>query len=209
MDIVIRARQATKRVLRSFSIDIPDSLPLLETVAIERTSDEICSRLLAMHAAAAVAFGFPRPNAINWIHAHDIGPSLSPDERAFIFNGESHPQMLMDQIEGMWVLAWAISIVDSMDFRKTCDDQFVFMLPNLKVMEDPAAFYGRATTRSLDDLVQACDLAFGLHWALREAELTNKSPEPRWPTEALVVNRRRAIEWILHEEPWHEIALDT
>jgi hypothetical protein len=82
------------------------------------------------------------------------------------------------------------------------------MLPNLKVSQSSGDFRKKAHPRPLEQVVAACDLAYYLHWAIRQAELSGKQP-PGNLKSYVVVERRRALEWLLSKEDWDEVPLDT
>jgi hypothetical protein len=112
------------------------------------------------------------------------------------------------QIEGMWALVWAMGMVNNMNFGQECDDHFVLMLPNLKQSQSSAAFRAQADPRSLQHVISALDLAYCLHWGIREAELVGQQL-PRNLKPVIVVERRRAFEWLLSKDEWDEVQLDT
>ncbi len=66
----------------------------------------------------------------------------------------------------------------------------------------------KARLRSDDQIVSAADLAYCLHWAIRQSELEGKRPPGKVPP-YVVVERRRALEWLLSDEDWDDVPLDT
>jgi hypothetical protein len=108
----------------------------------------------------------------------------------------------------MWALAWAIGIARELNFSKECDSNFVLLLPNLKQNQTSADFRRKALLRSDDQIVLAADLAYCLHWAIRQSELQRKRPPGKVPP-YVVVERRRALDWLLSDDEWDEVSLDT
>lgn len=201
-------RDASVRAAKRLGVNVSRTLPLPDPVSRLRDAEEVLSRILAMHAAAAAAYGLDRIKAISWLNREGLAASLTEDERGFLFEGLGRPAQFQVQIEGMWVLAWSMGIVEALDFTKDCSMSFVTELPNLKHSESSAAFRERANPRRLEDVVAAWDLAYCLHWAIRESKLTN-IPPPRGLKPFVIAERRRALEWLVGEEAWDEIALDT
>jgi hypothetical protein len=201
-------RDGSIRTARQLGVDVLAWLPLLDTDLELRGPDETIARILAMHAVAAAAYGFDRAKAVAWLKQEALTESLTEDERRFVFEGRGRPFPYQRQVEGMWALAWALGTVDEMDFCKDCDNQFATMLPNLKQSQSSAAFRQITIPRPLEHIVATCDLAYCLHWALRQAELTGQL-SPGGLDADLVVERRRALEWLLSKQPWNEVALDT
>jgi hypothetical protein len=201
-------RDGSIKAATLLGVHVPPTLPLLESGLEMRNRDEVASRILAMHVAAAVAYGFDRRRAISWLDRESASDSLSGPERNFLFNAAADPNRFRLQIEGMWALAWAMSIVNELDFGKDCDSNFVLLLPNLKDGESGAAFRNRMKSRPVDDVISACDLAYCLHWAIRESELTGRQLAGNLKG-YVIIERRRALEWLLHKGAWEGVSLDT
>ena len=161
-----------------------------------------------MYAVAAVAFGFERAKAVAWLHKESLAGSLTEPEARFVFDSAGPPGRFRLQFEAMWALAWALGVAPELDFAEDCDARFVSMLPNLKECESSGRFRHNITPRLLEPIVAACDLAYCLHWAIRESELAG-APPPGKLKHYLVVERRRALEWLLSAESWDEVSLDT
>jgi Domain of unknown function (DUF4272) len=202
------ARICSRKLASEKGVTIPDSLPLLEDDLTPRDQNEAISRLLCLNATAAVAYGFAKAKAMAWIDRENLATFLMDDERRFLEKGEGIPRGFIMQIEGMWALAWALNLVSELDFWKDCASNFDSLFPDLRTRETSSAFRQRAAFRSPDELVSACDLAYSLHWAVRQAEIENKLP-PAKLKPYVVVKRRRALEWVLSTEEWNDISLDT
>jgi hypothetical protein len=187
---------------------IHPTLSLLEDGLEMRCSDEVVSRMLAMHAVAAVAFGFDRQNANSWLRRESLIGSLCIVEKSFLLGDAMAVDRFRTQIEGIWALAWAMGVVKNLDFGKDCDDGFVNLFPNLKHGESSAGFRRRVQPRPVGEVVAACDLAYCLHWAIRESELTGKRPSEKLKA-YVVVERRQALEWQLTKDEWDAVSLDT
>lgn len=185
-----------------------ESLPVLEAELQPRSPEEVVSRLLAMNAVAATAYGFDRAKAIAWLDREALSNSLSEHERRFLFESVGQPDRFKVHVEGMWALAWATGFVRELDFARLCDNDFVALFPDLRHSSSSAAFRGRARLRARAEVVAACDLAYCLHWAVRQSELSG-TRLPRHLIPYVVIERRRALEWLLGTEPWDEVSLDT
>ncbi len=98
------------RMAKLLGVDLPGTLPLLEGEFDLRSAGETCSRLLAMNAVAATAYGYDRAKAIAWLNEEALTNSLSERERCFVFEGQGQPELFRMQIEGMWALAWAVGV---------------------------------------------------------------------------------------------------
>jgi len=189
-----------------YSVDV--ALALLDESSITRSDDEIVDRLLAMLCVAACAYGFDNRKAANWLDREAKVDLLTEAERQFLQTKIGNRQAFMFQIEGIWALAWSIRAVPTLDFGTPCPQDFVTRLPDLKGNGRSAAFREAARVRPLSDIASACDLAYCLHWAIRDAQV-RRAQRPGKVDEYVVLERRRALEWLLTEDPWEEISLDT
>jgi hypothetical protein len=201
-------RSESIRKAAGLGVAVPASVPLLDADLSLREVEDVAGRLLAMNAVAAVAYGFDKAKAIAWLQQEALERVLTEPERKFIVQGEGAPEPFRAQIEAMWALAWAIGMVSELDFGKECDRGFAARLPNLKHAEPSLALRRRSRLRSLGDVVSACDLAYCLHWAIAQSSIDGVPP-PRSLKPNIVIERRRALEWLLSSESWNEISLDT
>ncbi len=202
----IRARSL--KVAARGGVSIPPTLPLLDANMCARSQPEIVDRLLCLHAVAAVSYGFDGAKAFEWLHQEHLDAQLTDPERRFLQRDDGDPKSYQIQVEGIWALAWTLKLVSQLDFWKECDNRFVASLPNLKVAESADAVRQRSCLRSHDDLISACDLSYCLHWAVRQAELVG-NPRPGGLNPYDLVERRRALEWVLSSESWDAVSLDT
>ena len=199
--------QSVERAAKA-GIMIPPTLPLLETSLRVRSQGEAVGRLFCLHAVVAASYGFDKVRALDWLRQECLDTMLIDAELSFLQSGNGNPQVFQPQVEGMWALAWALSLVEHLDFWKDCDDRFVTFMPNLKIGEKIGETQRKVRLRHDDDLASACDLAYCLHWAVRQAALQGKQPPARLKAH-VVVERRRALEWLLSDERWDVPSLDT
>lgn len=202
----IRAKSLS--ILAKAGLSIPTGLPVLDDGLRLRDQDEVLNRLLCISPVAAASYGFDRVKSLAWIRQEKLGASLTNGELRFLERSEGPPQLFQTQIEGMWALAWALSLVPQLDFWKDCDNHFVTLMPNLKVSQSSSELRRKAQLRPRDELVAACDLAYCLHWVIRQAEIEGNEP-PSGLKSYVIIERRRALEWLLSSESWDAISLDT
>jgi hypothetical protein len=207
MDLNLIREQSLKAASR-LGFEVNKTLPLLDEVLHTRTADEAVKRLMCLHATAACAYGFDRRKARTWLEQENAWRDLTASEQQFVEGGNGDPNRFKIQIEGMWTLAWALGIVPCLDFGKDCDNKFVMVLPNLKIGEKGDALRSRVKPRATNEIIAACDLAYCLHWAVTQAQLTGgKLPGKVQPY--VIEERRHALEWLLSNDQWDEVPLDT
>ena len=200
-------RTQSLAALRARGLVAPNELPLLEEAA-PKSHDEIVARMFCLNAVAAGAHGFDRKRAIDWLDREQYRHKLTPAERAFLEQGQGDAPSFAVQVEGLWALAWVMSIVDQLDFWSHCSNDFVRMLPDLRIGEDTTRTLASAKLRTTADTVAACDLHYCLHWKIRDAQLRGLRP-PITSMAYWIVERRRALEWVLYQDDWDNISLDT
>ena len=95
-----------------------------------------------------------------------------------------------------------------MDFSSYCGENLKSLAPKVGDKNQEAlSFISNAKLRSVDEIMQAEDLAYCLDWFAKKAELTG---ETVLPVRAYVVRKRRhALSWLFSKQSWDEVSLDT
>jgi hypothetical protein len=207
MELMSIRRQSWKAVAE-LGLEVNEALPLLDCPAVARSIDQIFRRLLCLHTLAAVAFGFDKQKALAWVNSEGIFSDFTDDENVVLQSGKKVPSQFKFQIEGMWALAWALGLIPAIDFLKPCDQTFAALLPDLISAESSLNLRAKISLRPIEQQYEMCDLAYCLHWAVRERELKGFGV-PFDLASYVIPERRRALEWLICDEPWNEIALDT
>jgi hypothetical protein len=175
-----------------------------------RDKSEIGRRLLALYAAVASSYGFPKADAIRWLRQGNLEGSLTNIERHFLCNesAEAESNSMQWKVESLWTLAWAAGLHSTLDFEESCDDDFVHLLPDLNKEGSSHNFINDLKSRGVEEFIKKCDLAYCLHWGAREATLTGKTILGAVPAN-VILERRRALEWLISDQAWDEVSLDT
>src|SRR5262249_49327247 len=184
------------------------ALPLLDEMHVERTTTEIADRVLAMHTVAAAAWGFERQDAISWLTRENLMHALTEAEREFLVDGMRHPLPFMMGVEAMWALCWCLNLVADIDFARPCAESLRAVFPDLLEDADSGAFRAKTRRREEAEMVANLDLAYCLHWGVAQANLRGQAPPGRVKP-YVIVERRRALEWVLSTDDWDDISLDT
>jgi hypothetical protein len=202
-----RLRTRSMHILEKRGLMVPAHLPLLEEFKRMRAKDDILARLLCLFATLVCAFGFSKEKAISWLLAENLERELTADERRFIFDDVGAAEGFQFLVEGMWALAWVLGLVGQLDFWSIYGEGFASLMPDVHVNESSARIAAVSNPRSVDEVVEALDLAYCLHWNIDEARLHGR----RVPglENYVIVERRRALEWVVGDEPWDSIILNT
>jgi len=112
------------------------------------------------------------------------------------------------QVESLWALTWIISITSSLDYSTLCPNNFINYFPDLKIQEKSYKFKQLAQLREIEMIIKQAEISYCLQWSLEHAAINYKRKTNIIPN-YMVQNRRRAFDWVLWNEPWDEISLDT
>ena len=201
-----RIRERSLEHARNLGCRAGEHLPLLDPDLALRPLEQIVGRQLCLFVTAASAYGFDRSRAVIWVETERLGGALLDDERRFLQTGEGDEDRFKTRIEGLWALAWTVSMVGEIEFDRPCSDRFVEMFPSLTAGETSEAFRRRASRRPFEEVVATADLAYCLHWAAKDAWLLG---EPCPVNLAAITERRRALDWVLMDLAWDEVPTDT
>jgi hypothetical protein len=202
-------RKENEQQVRRMGYEFNPHLPLIEPPKRFRSVDEICRRTLALFCVVAVANNSRREVAVKWLQGESLFSELTPTEQTFISSSTiTDKSAFLAQEESLWALVWVLGFVNVLDFSTYCQPVLASLFPNVRAGETSDSFKHRAALRRSEDIVKAIDLAYCIHWAVRDATVNGRSVVGSVPP-YVVVERRRALEWIIGEEDWENVALDT
>jgi hypothetical protein len=206
-------KQRSEETARRLGYPTLDSLPLIwgkdEPLPQMRSTEAVADRTLALGVVIASTFGLPLERARELVNRERLEASLAATEREYVAGREELGTELQVRIEALWALVWALGLVPDLDFTDYCGDNLVRLLPDLKVGEPLGPFRQRTDLRPVEEILEAADLAFRLHWAVADAALHGREP-PGKVMPYVVVERRHALDWIFDPEAdWDEMSLDT
>lgn len=199
-------RQASRAWLTQVGLPSPIDLPLIDEAPLQHSTKEIADRACTLAAVVAAACGFPRSRAIAWLEEQRLLECISPHEESYLTGEGAFTQEMRARVESLYALAWALELVDRLDFTTAAPSALVTVFPDLKKMESTDALRRRARLRPDHQLREMLDLSYCLHWALTEVGAS--LGECRFHPVA-VEERRRALEWLFADNPWDDVLLDT
>ena len=184
------------------------SLPLLGESVSLRSLEEVVDRSLAFFAVVACSYGFDRQSALRWMGQENVSSYLAESEREYLHSGEGDVSFYQSQVEGLNAFAWALGFVKAIPFDSVCDNTLIKLFPDIKNNGSSEGYRAKAKLRSVKKIISACDLAYCIHWAIREAELNNEMLLGD-VSGHVIIERRRSLEWMLSTDDWDDISLDT
>lgn len=195
-------------VAKSLGCKSNDRLPLLDKKLTPRPVSKVVERSLALFAVVSASYGFAKESAIAWLENEGAFGSLAGSEKRFLNGEEGDLSIFQSQVEGLNVLGWALGFVRSLEFDQVCDNSLIRIFPDIKNNVSSSAFRAQARFRKLEEITRALDLAYCLHWEVVQNQIEGRQQAPGIKPH-VIVERRRALEWILSAEDWDELDLDT
>jgi hypothetical protein len=157
----------------------------------------------------SAAFGTEKEQVDRWLKQELLWDCLVASERKFLSKkGKQEDVLLQYQVESLWALNWGLGYVERLDFSEVCADGLVDLMPDIYSLAGSGEYVRNTRLRSVEEVEEACDLSYCLHWGVRDAAIRGRvlpTPVPSYVT----VYRRKALEWMLSDESWDEIRLDT
>jgi len=205
-----RIRERSLEAAKTLGYSTNADLPLMDELEQIRTVSEAADRLLSLYAVVACSYGFPKDKARKWLAREGLVDLLTPTERAYL---EACSNSDLDasnqwQVESLWALTWCVGCHANLDFSDSCSDNFVQLLPDIANDASTDSFRSGLQLRDKAEIASKTDLAYCLHWAVRDAEIKAQKIPGKVPGN-VIVERRHALEWMIGQVPWDEVTLDT
>ena len=216
MDFLAIREQSVRR-LRRWKLPDPGSLPLHNDADFEwvRDAAAVADRCHAIAAALALAHRAPVATVRGAIDEHGLHQYLGAREIELlrVLEGdddaaESTVQQLLVDIcwreEALHALLWVLRHVDDLPPDRMCPKQPAYeqLAPGL----DPGAAGTYQRMRPLSEIAAMLDFYYCLHWHARKAQYHGAV----WPNQiapGVVLERRRALEWLFQDVPWEDVDL--
>lgn len=203
---IIRDKSIQNATAMGYELD--SSLPLLDQGLSIRGKNEIIDRSLTLFATVAGSYGFAKTDAINWLKQEKLDSVLSPSESVFLTAADNQKTYYQKQVEALNAFAWVLGYVKEMEFDQVCANNLIALYPDIMNKASASEFSVKSNLRSVEEIVEKCDLAYCIHWAITDAQLSN-SRLPGNIGAHVIIERRRVLDWILSNQDWEEVSLDT
>ena len=186
------------------------NLPLLDEIRSCQSLKSATDRFLSLHAVIACSHGFPKDRAIDWLDRENLLGALTQREKEYV-NTKTSPALdasVQWHVESLWALGWCIGCHDEFDFAVVCSQHFIEMIPDIVKGESTKSFAASLKLRGKSEILANADLAYCLHWAVMDAEIRGLAV-PGTVSGRVVSERRRALEWMIGDDNWDEVQMDT
>ncbi|MFC4701509.1 DUF4272 domain-containing protein [Glaciecola siphonariae] len=203
-----KIREISQKNAKKLGYEINTNLPLLDDDIGLRPQQEIVGRSLALFAVVACSYRFDKSLAIQWLERERVIDYLSDSERIYLNEREDNITRFQSQVEGLNAFAWSLGFVKSISFDSACDNSLIKHFPDIKNNGSSCEYKALSSVRSSSQIISVCDLAYCLHWAIVNAE-ANSVNLLSDVAQHVIIERRRALEWMLCTDDWDKLTLDT
>lgn len=205
----------THAQLGALGLRVPATLPPGpgEDEVVWRTPDEVAARVRGLTVAALLAGARGEGMAPSAEALEERLPGyaafLSPEEEAFVNEAVPSSEQIVKfswRYEALSLLLWALGRSEALPFPgEICDvDATIQQADALAASPEAPALLPAPL------LLDALDLHFRLHWAVRDARLKGQ-PAPAGLESGVVLERHYALNWLTHFEnaEWDEVDTPT
>lgn len=213
----LERKERSEAQIKQLGAEVAQTLPPVvgEVELRLRTADEVLGRAQALAAVAIRAESLsnsPPPIPVKELKRLLPGgfAALSPNEAEFLDAEQPDPQDVMNFVwryESLQVLVWALGLQPELQFPKDmCDVEAlleIFKQPKAKLKQS-------AKLRPTEEILDAVDLHYRLHWLVRESHIQEQ--EPALELEGSVVYERHyALNWLTcyEEAEWDDVDTAT
>jgi hypothetical protein len=212
------ARKAKNtRLISELGVKIPDALPAIAgEVEVElRPAREVALRAMSLFLVAVraeIVVSRRGPSIEELKDRFPLGAaSLSPVEAEFLAEAEPDEKQIPPfswRYESLLALQWALGMTPELSSAaKTCD---VPSLARRMIKADSERFAEDAALRPTSEILDALDLHYRLHWAVRQARQDRK-PIPGGIDGGVVYERHYALNWLIRfgDAEWDDVDTPT
>ena len=205
-----RKLRSMKR-LRALKVPAIANLPPIER-GRPRSVAAIVDRIIGLQAVVMKAFKAPAEMQASFAKAFKPATKLSPAERAFMRAKKPDVDTLKEltwRCEALEVLLWSIGLTAELP-PMNADVSPQAQLDLVEACRDAAGLKRVAQRRSHAELLDASDLLYRAHWAVRDSSLRGKKPA-RALAPDVVLERDHASRWLLSQggQAWDDDSCDT
>jgi hypothetical protein len=204
---LVAIRQTSAATAIKFGYTTNAQLPLLQKNFSIRSVSDLGSRMLCISAILWRAAGMTEEAVLAWLEQENLSDKITIKEREYLAEPEFEPTMSA-RADALFALAWCGSLVSGLDFWHDCPDTLVELFPDIRTSERAEKFRTSIAIRNAKSIIAACDLAYCIHWSVQD-HMIFRRPVPGTLHPVYLVERRRALEWMIGGSDWDEVTLDT
>ena len=200
-DSVLR-KKTSEQFLELKNVPINKSLPYVDSEAVAkiRSGQDTARRMIILYHVVAVGYGVDREKVTKRLTSTDLWKYVSPEEKAFLESKKPSKQQIIDatwRVEAVWSLLWALGKTQGLDFpTKIIDPQTIQTIHSfMPKPENFIQYIKSAVLRPKNEILDATDLIYRIHWAVRDAQINGKKT-PGNLNGGVVVERNYTLNWL-------------
>ncbi len=213
MEINEEARLFSIQKLSQIGFNDEIFLPLINNRSIKK-GNEIRERIIQLYALIGLSLPEIDSDKIKqWLSSYDLFLGLSKHEKD-IFEKYKDGKLTELEItslswlrESLLTLMWCCELISDLCYPsiETEIEEYLYLIPP---KENVKKFLKQISVRNEFEILKQADFHYCLHWLMRnnyfETLETNLCPRID-----VIIERRKALEWILSNNDWDNISLDT
>jgi hypothetical protein len=212
----------TETRLQESGIPVLVSLPPVigESELVLRDADEVARRMLALFLVAVRAESLNSEDSLSADELRETSllgfDALTPNEREFMENvtpDETTVIQFVWRYEALFVLQWALGLIDKLPFpTQICN---VPQVAGLALKNNSAQRVKKSKLRPTEEILDALDLHFRLHWAARNAKHNDAAAQKKLDAAGLepgvIQERHYALNWLVRfeDKDWDDVDTPT
>lgn len=209
-------KERSETLLSKSGIKINDWLPEVESEeeTTLQSRVKIAQRVTILAMTNSVAFdNLSAEDALKYLRDYNLLELLTPLETEFLNNPTEEKKLKESwKCEGIWVLLWALNIVNDLEFPDHLCDLNTIYPEDYPVgpEKDPNDFINKNwRLRSKSEILDANDLYYRMDWACVDARLNQREMEIIHP--GVVYERHYALNWLINygDQDWDDVSCDT
>lgn len=211
-DAQLARKTSTEALLQEKGIRVNAHLPCVPDAGKTslREQEAVIERAYALLIIAALGAGVPKERLDAARREFNV-TALSPEECRY-YDMEQLDQRAASQCawryESLNVLLWALGLMKDLVYPDQLSDVDAMIAFLLKQPRTMIAFQSRL--RSVDEVLDALDQAYRMHWACVQARLEQQAPGGSLNAD-VVYERHYALNWLVRyqEQEWDEVTTNT
>jgi len=205
-----KTREEVLAYLKLKDIPTNKALPTLDKWVF-KSSVEVAERIVTLYALTGLAHQADQTSLKEWLNDGGLYSDVPDSEKIYFEKVLSSKDIvgLSWKQEALFTLCWSGSIVQEIGLpHSECNLNLVF--PQIPPEVEISRFLKSFNLRSEQQIGFQADLHYCLHWTLRHPECWGISEGPSRLNKDVLIERRRALEWVIKSSiKWEDVALDT
>lgn len=206
----LKLRTNSLHTAQQYGYPVNNSLPLLDDGSVMKNTDELKGRALCLNLIVASSFNVTiKSNSLQWLKDNHVDHFLSNLEMSFL-KGISTVSIeyFKNQQECLYSLGWALGLCNEIRLDQYVPIDLALKFPDIRKSEMADKIDPDVKIRSVREILEMLDLYYCIDWAIKNELIISKRSPGKLPY-IVIRERRKALEWIVSDNDWDDVSLDT